>query len=69
VLAGGKFRSKSQDQEHEKAEQSGQGRQAFPGAPRRAENEITISKPLEKVAEENGIKSIQAGKPITDWLR
>ncbi|KAK7443169.1 putative aryl-alcohol dehydrogenase aad14 [Stygiomarasmius scandens] len=60
VLAGGKLRSKSQDQAHEKAEQAGQGRQAFPGAPRRTENEITMSNALEKVAEENGIKNVQA---------
>ncbi|THU99633.1 Aldo/keto reductase [Dendrothele bispora CBS 962.96] len=58
VLAGGKFRTESEEKAHADARNKGDGRR-FPGAIERNEKEIAMSRALEKVAREVGAKSIR----------
>ncbi|KAK7441392.1 putative aryl-alcohol dehydrogenase aad14 [Stygiomarasmius scandens] len=59
VLAGGKFRTDEEEKAHAEARKNGDGRQ-FPGAAERSEQEVAMSRALEKVAREVGAKSIRA---------
>ena len=61
VLAGGKIRSDAQEQERK---ESGEKGRIMTGDWERTEDQKKVCRALEKVAEEVGAKSIQAGESI-----
>ena len=61
VLAGGKIRSDAQEQERR---ESGEKGRSMTGDWERTDDQKKVCKALEKVAEEVGAKSIQAGEFI-----